>query len=135
MVWDACQVKVGDTVDWDCEFDHLWPDTGHKCVNTQGYAQSRYYMKWKENIACIQNCQLLQQCRRPFDWSRKFSWILHAQADKLWVSNAKSSGFSRYSEGLEGPAPQILTWHTPVWSEPAAKEERGEEEEPEEEGE
>ncbi|KIK04924.1 hypothetical protein K443DRAFT_4281 [Laccaria amethystina LaAM-08-1] len=116
-MWDACQVKVGDMADWDHVFDHLWPDTGHKCVNTQGYAQSRYYMKWKEPIA------------------EKFSWILHAQADKQLVSNAKSSGFSRYPEGLEGPAPQILTWHTPVWIEPAAKEQRGEEEEAEEEGE
>lgn len=136
VVWDACQVKVGDTADWDRVFDHLWPDAGHQCVNTQGYAQSRYYVKWKETIAGIRNRQTIAAMRKAFRRRlRKFSWIPHAQADKLWVSNAKSSGFSRYPEGSEGPAPRILTWHTPVWIEPAAEERRGEEEEADEEGE
>jgi hypothetical protein len=65
-MWDACQVKVGDMADWDHVFDHLWPDTGHKCVNTQGYAQSRYYMKWKEPIAGIWNQQTIAAMRKAF---------------------------------------------------------------------
>ncbi|KIJ94471.1 hypothetical protein K443DRAFT_12071 [Laccaria amethystina LaAM-08-1] len=101
-VWNACLVKVGDNKDWEAMFNHLWPDIGHQCVKSQGYAQSLYYNSWKEMIARVNNRETVQAMRATFKRQlNKLKWIPRPAADKLWVSTANGSGFTSTSICLQ----------------------------------
>ena len=136
-VWNTCLVKVGDDKDWEAVFNHLWPDIGHQCVKDQGYTQSTYYRSWKEMIARVNKRETVQAMRAAFKRRlNRLKWIPQPVADKLWVSTANGSGFTRYPLGSGGPAPHILTHSPLLWDKTvvvaAEEEEEGEEGEEEE---
>ena len=83
------------------------------------------------------NRETVQAMRAAFKRRlNRLKWIPQPVADKLWVSTANGSGFTRYPLGSGGPAPHILTHSPLLWDKTvvvaAEEEEEGEEGEEEE---
>lgn len=111
----AVYYKQASREEWERSFKWLFPPLGYKTSSsTQNYPKSPYFRQWMELLeANADDPNLIENIRTDFfKRIRKWSWVPHAQVDKMWPTGAKKASSNRFTRwpAAEGrpPAPHIL---------------------------
>jgi hypothetical protein len=116
-MWRACSWKVGSLSDRMLAFSHLFPEQKHETSpTTQNYTQCRYYVTWKQ-ICASTDSKTVDAMRRELQKKvLSLNWIPFACSDKMWSTQQKTKGYTRYPPNSDGPAPHILCKAQPSWA-------------------
>lgn len=109
-IFVAVSFKRASTDEWKRAFYWFFPPPGFKTTTRiQNYLACPYFKTWLQFLEDAGDNTALIENARDSLWKvvKEWSWIPHAQQDKMWVTSTTYPGFTRWPS-LQKPAPRIL---------------------------